>query len=116
MHEIASAHHDQRDGGQWFVAQHFVKDQLKPRHDEYEKKGQNRKRESENNNRIDHGRENLVFDLLRFLLKLGQPGEHDLEYAAKFACLHHADVKLVKDARVLRQRIRERAAALDGLG
>ena len=52
---------------------------------------------------INHRRDDLVFDLLRFFLELGEPRQHDFEHAAELARFHHVDVEIVKNPRMLRE-------------
>ena len=72
--------------------------------------------DEDDDDRVDHRGDDLVLDLLRLFLELGETVEHDFEHAAELAGLHHVDVELVEDPRVLREALGEGAAALDGFG
>ena len=65
---------------------------------------------------INHRGDDLVFDLLRLFLELGQTRQHHFEHAAELAGLHHVDVEIVEDARMLREAFGKGAAALHGIG
>ena len=86
------------------------------RHDEDEQECHDRDGEHHDDDRIDHRGDDLVFDLLRFLLELGQTRQDHFEHAAELAGLHHVDVKIVEDARMLREALGKGAAALHGIG
>jgi hypothetical protein len=53
---------------------------------------------------------------VRLFLELREPREHQLEHAAELAGAHHVHVEIVEDARVLREPLRKRAAALHRIG
>ena len=72
--------------------------------------------EDKHDDRIDHRGDDLVLELLRLFLELGETGQHDFEHAAELAGLHHVDVEIVEDARVLREAFGKGAAALHGIG
>ena len=58
----------------------------------------------------------LFLTFCAFSWNSGQPGQHELEHTAEFARLHHVDEELVKNLRMLRESLGERAAALHGIG
>ncbi len=66
--------------------------------------------------RVNHRRDDFVFYLLRFFLKLREARQHYFEHAADFARRHHVDVEVVEDARMLRQALGKCAAPLHGVG
>ena len=66
--------------------------------------------------RINHRGFDFVFDLGRFLLELGQPRQDHFKHTADLAGLHHVDVEIVEDARMLREAVGKGAAALHRIG
>ena len=56
----------------------------------------------------------LIFSA--FSWNSAQTIEHQLKHAAQFTGLDHVDVELVEDFRMLREALREGAAALDAIG
>jgi hypothetical protein len=115
LHETAHANDKKCDHRQRPVAQHVVKDRLKPRDDENHQKRHDREREREHDDRINHRGHDLVLDLLRFLLELREAREDDFEYTAELTGPHHIDVEIVEQARMLGQPFGKGAAALDGI-
>ncbi len=93
-----------------------MKDRFEFWHDEDQQKSHDRDRHRHDDDRINHGGDDFVFDFGRLFLKLGQPREHELEHAADFASLDHIDVKIVKDERKLLKTFGECVAALDRIG
>ena len=116
LHESAHADDEERDGGQRLVAKHVVENRFELRHDENEQERHDRDRQRHDDDRINHRGDDLVFDLGRFFLELGQPSQDHFKHAADLAGFHHVDVKIVEDARMLREAVGKSAAALHGIG
>src|SRR5204863_824738 len=79
-------------GGSGLSPSKSWKNLFEPRHNEDKKKRHNPHGNRHHDAGIDHCRHNLVFDLRGFLLKFRKPGEHQLQYTADLAGLHHVDV------------------------
>jgi len=82
LHEIANADDEERDSGQWFVAQHLVEDRFKSRDDEDQEKDHDPQGEKQHNDGVDHRGHDLVPDLLCFLLEFREAGQDQFEDAA----------------------------------
>ena len=116
LHEAADPDDELGDGGERFVAQHVVEDRLELRHDEDHEEGHDDHGKGKHDDRINHRRLDLVFDLLRLFLELRETGENKFQHTAELAGFHHVDEELVKNSRMLRQALGESAAALHGIG
>ena len=113
LHETAHRNYERRDRGQGTIAEHIVKDCFEFRHDKDEQESHDRDCHCHDDERVDHGGGDFVFDLSGFFLKLRKPGKNKLEHTAHFAGLYHVDVKVIKDERILRETFRKGAAALN---
>ena len=92
LHQATRSDNKLSDGRQRFVAEHLVENRFELRHNEDEEKTQDAYGHCHHDYRIDHGRDNFVFDLGGLLLKFREPGEHELKHAADLTSLHHVDV------------------------
>ena len=112
--ESGGSENDLRDHRQVLigVGEHF----LELRNDENHQEDQDGDGDEHDDHRIDHGGDDLVFELLGLFLILGETVEHDFEHTAEFAGLDHVHIELVENARVLGQGLGEGGAALDVLG
>ncbi len=115
LHEITDPDDELGDGRERFVSQHVVKNRLEFRDDEDHQESHDDHREGEHDDRINHRRLDLVFDLLRFFLELGETTEDEFEHAAELASFHHVDEELVKNLRMLFEAFGKRAATLHGI-
>ena len=116
LDRIAHSNNEKRDRRERFIAQHVLKDLLELRDDEDEQEGHDGERENHDDDRVDHRGHDLVFDLLRLFLELGQAGEDEFEHAAQFAGTDHVDVEIVENSGMLRETFGKSAAALYRVG
>ena len=72
--------------------------------------------DDEHGDGVEHGRDDLAFDLLGLLHELGQAVQHDFQHAAQLAGLDHVDEEPVEDFGMLGQALGEGAAALRSPG
>ena len=69
LHQVTRFDHKRGDCRQRFIAEHVVEDRFEFRHNEDEEKTHDRHRHRHHDHRIDHRRDDLVFNLGGFLLK-----------------------------------------------
>src|SRR5207247_11168149 len=69
FHDVAHSDHKLRNGRQWSVAEHVVKDRFELRHNEDEKKRHDRYSHRHHDYRINHRGDHFVFNLRGFLLE-----------------------------------------------
>src|SRR4030095_14295350 len=89
-----------------------MKNYFEARDNEHQKETQDSHRHRHHDDRVNHGREDLVFNLRGFLLKFGKPVKHEFEHAADLASLDHVDVQIVEDFRMHRSCVGKSTGAL----
>ena len=104
-----------REPGKLFSSEHVRENRLKFGNNENKQKAHDHHRDEQNNRRIEHRRDDLVFDLLRFFLELREAQKNDLQHAAEFARFHHVHIELVENLRMPGERLGESAAGLNRL-
>ena len=116
LEETAGADDELGERGQWFATEHVGKDLLELGHNVDEQEGHDGDRDDQHDDRVEHGGDDFVLQLLRLFLEVGQTDEDELHDAAKFAGFHHVDIKLVENFRMLSEAIGKSAASLHGVG
>ena len=104
-----------REPGKLFASEHVRKNRLKFGNNKNEQKAHDHHRDEQNNRWIEHRRDDLVFDLLRFFLELREAQKNDLQHAAEFASFHHVHIELVENLRMPGERLGESASGLNRL-
>ena len=104
-----------REPGKFLASEHVRKNRLKFGNNKNEQKAHDHHRDEQNNRRIEHRRDDLVFDLLRLFLELREAQKNDLQHAAEFARFHHVHIELVENLRMPGERLGESASGLNRL-
>src|SRR5207237_8635794 len=115
LHEVTRGDDKPGDGRQRLIAEHIMENGFEFRHDEDQQKTHDPNCQCDHDHGIDHCRDDLVFDLRGFLLKLRKPVKHQLEHAADLARFDHVDKQVVKNLWVKGERFRKRITALYGV-
>src|SRR6185436_16850729 len=110
---VADAQHEPGEGREILARKHVLEDLLELGHHKNHQHGQDDNRHRNDGAGIEHGGDDLAFDLLGFFHELGQTREHDFQHATQFAGFHHVDKKAVKNLGMLSEGFGKGAAAFD---
>ena len=110
---IADAQHKSGEAGQLRAGQHVLEDVFEPRHDPDHQNGQDDDGHHQHCDGIEHGRDDLALDFLRFFHEVRQAGQNDFQHAAQFAGLDHVHVEAVENFGMLGETFRKRAASFN---
>lgn len=102
-----------RDSGQFHVL--AGKGFLELRHDGEHQEDEDAHGDDQDDQRVDHGRDDFAAQFVRFFMVFGQSLEDDFEHTADFTGFDHVDEEFVEEFGVGRQRFGEGGAALHGV-
>ena len=112
--EIAHVDQELRRSGQ--LGAEVLEDFAENRNDPDDQEGGDREGDADHDDRISHGRLDLLAQTRAGFEEAGQPIENLGQQTAGFARFHHADEQPIEDARMLRDRLVKGFAALDARG
>ena len=112
---LTEIHDGLRERGHLLGAFHEVSKYFLKLWDHFDhQEARNAQGDNQHHNRVRHCALNLVLDLLSLFKKLGEPIQRLFKDTAGLTCLRHVNVKMVKNSRILRQRLRERRTPFHG--
>ncbi len=93
LYQITDFHDEQGQRGERFAFEQVGENFLELRNNDDHQERDDRQRHEDNDRRVNHGRDDLVLDLLGLFLEIGETTKRDIENTARLTSAHHVDVE-----------------------